>query len=343
MKKQCGGRSVLLALLLFVAAGQNVAGAASEITAKGNVSQGDNIPLLDQGQEKKIDEVQGQASVMLLESARWVDAFFDDGRAVAEENQTRATLKLALGYSKNDAFEIQPRLDLRLKLPGVSNRVNLLIAAAEDEDFNADNDPLTNTSLHQDSEKSEFTAALQYYLKETKKYNISFDTGASWQYLFAGLRYRASQDFGEWHGRFTNRLRYYTDDGLENRTFYDLENQLSGNWLFRATTSVNLLEGEKGVPHAQQFRLYQVLSPFQAISYESGVYFDTEPSHKLTDTQLVVRYRQRFYRDWLVLEISPRVTFPEDHDREVNPGIVVNLQADFGYNADEEGYRKIFH
>ena len=85
-----------------------------------------------------------------------------------------------------------------------------------------------------------------------------------------------------------------------------------------------------------------MLSAHQAISYESGVYFDTEPSYKMTDTLFVVRYRQRFFRDWLVLEISPRINFPEDHHREANPGIIVQFEAALGYKADEEGYRKIF-
>ena len=130
---------------------------------------------------------------------------------------------------------------------------------------------------------------------------------------------------------------------MENRASYDLDKQLSNKWLFRATTCVNLLEGVQGIPHAQQFKLYNVLSAIQAVSYDFGLYFDTEPRHQLVDTQFVVRYRQRFFRDWLVLEVSPRLTFPEDQNREVNPGIVITLQAALGFQAAEEGDRKIFH
>lgn len=305
-------------------------------------NQGSDIPLLDAVQEETVDEMQRDASEKLLETAEWIDSFFDDGRSIAEENTTRATLKLSLGYSKNNDFEIKPRFDLRLKLPQLSHRANIFIEAAEDEDFDIESDPISSRPAHTESENSRLTAGIKYFLKESKKYNISVDSGMSWNYLFAGLRLRAIHDLGEWQGRFTNRLRYYTDDGWENRATYDLEYQINKSLLFRTTTSAFLFEDDPGIPHSQYFRLYQVLSAYQALSYESGVYFDTKPSYAMTDTQLIVKYRQRFFRDWLILEISPRVSFPEDHDREPNPGIVFKLEAAIGYHPDEQGYRKVF-
>lgn len=304
--------------------------------------QGEDIPGLDPEQEKNLDEVQIAASAKLLDVANWIDSFFDDGRAVEEENTTRATIKLSLGYSRNDDFEIKPRFDWRLKLPKLSSRAQLFISASEDEDFDVDSDPISGRPAHEDAENSELTAGLKWFLKESDKYNVSFDTGASWDYLFAGVRFRAIQEYGSWLGRLTERLRYYTDDGLENKLSYDLERSLSTKMMFRTTTSINWYEDGDGFPHSQYFRLYQVLSEFQALSYEAGVYLDTEPSYKLTDLQFVVKYRQRFFRDWLMLEIAPRITFPEDHDYEFNPGIVFKLEASIGYRPGEAGYNKIF-
>ena len=85
-----------------------------------------------------------------------------------------------------------------------------------------------------------------------------------------------------------------------------------------------------------------MLTAIKAISYETAIYMETEPSYKMDDLQFIVKYRQRFYRDWLMLEISPRVSFPEDHDREINPGLFFKLEASFGNNAGEEGFKKIF-
>lgn len=336
---------LLIILLLFnMSKFVETATASDQHKPKGwGAEQGEDIPLLDQEQEEQLDIAQAQASSKLLTAAQWLDSFFEDGRSTAETNTTSATLKLALGYSKNDEFEIKPQFNLLLRLPQLSSRAHLFVEAADAEkEFNVGSDPITNRPTHTDSNYDQLTAGLRFFLRESKVDNVSLDTGASWDYLFAGLRYRFVQDLGKWHGRLTNRLRYYTDDGFENIASYDLEKQFNEKWLFRTTSTINLYEGESGVPHSQYFRFFQVLGPLQAISYEMGAYFDTDPSYKMTDTQCIVKYRQRFFRDWLVLEISPRISFPEDHDREANPGIIFNLEAAIGYKSDEEGYKKIF-
>lgn len=333
---------VIVVTSLFYCSSGCATAAALEQPEKWGAAQGEDIPMLSEEQEKSLDSAQKLASQKLLEAADWIDSFFDDRRWIVEENTSRATAKLSTGYSKNDNFEMKPRLDVRLKLPRLSERVNLFLEAAEDEDFNIGSNPLDDRPANNEGEDNELTAGIRYFLKETKRFNIIFDGGLSWDYLFAGARYRSLQNFGQWQGRFTNRLRYYTDEGLENKTAYDLERRLHVNWLFRTTTGVVLSEEEEGIPHSQYFRLFHVLSSHQAISYESGVYFDTEPSYKVTDTEFLARYRQRFFRDWLVLEITPKISFPEDHDRDANPGIIIQFEAALGYKADEEGYRKIF-
>lgn len=334
---------LLIVLLLLSGFSFSLTAQAVEPLEEWSTDQGEDIPGLDREQEKKLDEVQIMASAKLLDVANWIDSFFDDGRAVEEENSTRATIKLSMGYSRNDEFEIKPRFDWRLKLPKLSSRAQLFISASEDEDFDVDSDPITGRPAHEDSENSEFTAGLKWFLKESEKYNISFDTGASWDYLFAGVRFRAIQDYGYWQGRLTERLRYYTDDGLENKLTYDLERGFTTKTMFRTTTSINWYEDGDGFPHSQYFRLYQVLSEFQVLSYESGIYLDTDPSYTMTDLQFIIKYRQRYFRDWLILEIAPRITFPEDHDYEVNPGIVVKLEASIGYRPGVAGYNKLFH
>lgn len=303
--------------------------------------QGEHIPGLSLEREEALDSAQVEASELLFKAADWIDSFFDDGRYVNEDKESRATLKLSVGYSRNDDFEVKPRADIRLKLPMLSSRAQLLISAADDSDFDIDNDPVSDRPSSEDDDE-DFTAAIRFFLKESEKYNITFDSGASWNYLFAGVRFRSIQDFGEWLGRFTNRLRWYTDDGFENRATYDVETHFSKEFFFRATSSIKWYEERSGLPHSQFFRLYQVVDSLRALSYETGFYFDTEPSYKMTDTEFILKYRQRFYRDWLVLEVSPRISFPEDHDRDPNPGIIIKFEAAIGYNADEEGYRKVF-
>ena len=305
--------------------------------------QGENIPLLTTEHGEKLDDYKDLASNKLLEAAEWLDSFFDDSRSTSEENKTRGTVKLSTGYSRNDDLEFKPRFSLRLKLPRLSRRALLIIQGSDDEDFDIESNPVSNPSTsHEDSKYNDITVGLRQFLVEAERYNLSVDGGVSWDYLYAGVRFRNLQRFGDWQGRFTNRLRYYTDDGWENLAAYDLETYWDEKWLFRATSSLALREDGIGIPHSQYFRFYQVLNDHQVISYESGIFLNTEPSYQMADLQFFVRHRQRFYRDWLVLEIVPSVTFPKDHDYEFNPGIMFKFEATIGYSSDTEIYKKIF-
>lgn len=304
--------------------------------------QGSDIPILKESTEKQMDDMQEKATNLLLGSASWIDSFFDDDRSLDENNQTRATLKLAFGYSKDDEFEVKPRLNVRLQVPKLSEKAQIIISGSDDEDFDVEDNPLSKGTDHDNEDTSELTAALRYFLLQGEKYNVSFDTGVSWTYVFASLRYRAIREFGNWLARFTDRVKWYSDDGWENKAAIDLETYFNEQFFFRASTSAGVYEEKDGIPHGQIFKLFQVLSPLRAVSYEAGFYFGTEPEYSMTDAELVVKYRQRFYRDWLVFEIAPKINFPEDNDYEANPGIMFTFEATFGYEADKEGYKKIF-
>lgn len=172
--------------------------------------------------------------------------------------------------------------------------------------------------------------------------NISTTAGVSFNYAYAGLRYRGVYDYGTWQGRFVSRMRYYTDDGWESRNQYDIERHIFDKLLFRTTAEANWQEKENGIPHVLIFSLYQVLNADRALHYDIGNYFNTRPNYQMTDIVFRVRYRQRFYRDWLVAEVAPQVSFPKEYDREFNPGIIFKLEAEFGYKSYKDQMKQIF-
>lgn len=332
---------ITVTLLCFT---QATARAEIDIVDRGNaeeVIQGnkDDIPFLSQETEDTVDETHEQVSEKLLTAATWLDSFFDDSRYEAEENRTRAKLKLSAGIERDGNFEFKPRLSLRLHLPQAEGRLNLLISANDDEDFDVDRNANAMSSR---DEESNLTGALRYFLRETDKMNITTTAGVSLNYAYAGIRYRRLFDYSSWQGRFTSRLRYYTDDGWESRNQYDIERQVSDRLLFRTTLEANWEEEYNGLPHAVTFSLFQVLQADRAILYDVGNYFHTSPSYQMTDTVFRLRYRQRSYRDWLVFEVAPQVAFPKEYDREFTPGIIFKLEGDFGYATNREQFDNIF-
>ena len=307
-------------------------------------TQGDDIPYLSKEKEAQLDQLQEKGSALVLSAAEWIDSFFDDPRYLAEENRTRAKIKIGLGYSKFYDFETYGAIDLRLNLPRLERRANIFLRLNDDSDFDADSSPIPNTEGGLKNDREQLTAGVQYFLAMGEKYNVSTEVGASLNYLFAGLRFRHLHTLTDdgWSGRFTNRLRYYTDDGWENKASYDIEKFFGERFLSRSILTAVLSESREGMPFSAVTRLYQVFNIDSAIAYDVGAYFDTEPDLELTDFQIKLRYRQRFFRDWLVFEVAPLVTFPQEYDHELNPGILTRFEIDFGYLQDQEAYESIF-
>ena len=306
-----------------------------------DVMQGtrDDVPLVSQEREDSIDEKHEQTSEYLISAATWFDSFFGDERYSAEENRTTARLQLTTGMDRHESFEFKTRVRWRLHVPGIDKRLNLLISANDDEDFDVDK---AAGNLNSRDDDSNLTASLQRFLVQTKSMNISTTAGLSYNYVYAGLRYRGKFDYGSWQGRLVSRFRYYTDDGWETRNQYDIERQVSDTLLFRTTFEASWEEKKNGVPHRVIFSLFHVIGLDKALNYEIGNYFNTRPNYEMTDIVFRLRYRQRFYRDWLVLEASPLISFPQEYDREFNPGIIFKLEAEFGYKSYQNQFNNIF-
>ena len=90
-----------------------------------------------------LDSTQKQASTMLLNAAYWLDDFFSDDRVISEENKTRVKLELGFGYSRNDTFEIKPTISGRIDLPHFSKKLNLLVFASRNNDFDSEQNPIS--------------------------------------------------------------------------------------------------------------------------------------------------------------------------------------------------------
>ncbi len=307
----------------------------------GEVIQGkkDDIPLISAEREKQIDAVQARASERVITAATWFDSFFGDDRYVAEENRSSIRLHLNAGIDKHEELRFKSRIRMTLHMPQVDDRFNFLLSANDDEDFDVERDP---GNLNSRDDDANLTAALQYFLLQTENMNISSTAGLSYNYVYAGLRYRGMHNYGSWQGRVISRVRYYTDDGWEARNRYDIERQVSDKLLFRTTMDASWQEKYNGVPHGIIFSLFQVLNLDRAVQYTIGNYFHTRSNYHMTDLVLRVSYRQRFYRDWLVFEVEPQLSFPKEYDREINPGIIFKLEAEFGYKSYRDQFNRIF-
>lgn len=283
-----------------------------------------------------IDAAHAKVSSGVLATAAWLDSFFADPRFESETSETRIRVRFSVFAEEDETVEYESRANLRLDLPILEHRFQLLIAGdpEEEEDFQA----LSGTKGQAPelvSTDEDFSASLRYFLVKTLKRNISLRSGVKWRSgmptVFLEPRYRQSVPLDSWLFRFTQRVIGFTDGRTGVRTTLDLERKLRESLFFRTSADGSWSSDEDGYFYSLGFSVYKRYSPRRVVIYGWGNSFRTEPENRLDEVVLSVRYRQRILRDWLFSEVVPQISFPHERDYEATPGIMLRLEMLFGY------------
>ncbi len=270
----------------------------------------------------------------LTTTANWLDSFFRDERSEVEENTSSLRLRLSSFFEEGESVKPDARIRFRLVLPELEDRFHIMITGEQDK-----NDDIRDTLLDKNAEidqeaERNVNLSLRYFIRTAKDMNFSLKVGARINnfspVIYAGPRYRISKNIGAWLVRFTQEVKYFTDEGWESDTRFDFEKILKEDLFFRTRTEGYWFEQEYGYFYELNFSLYQVVDEDRAFQYVWNNYFETRPCHCLDQTLLGITYRRRFWRKWLFFEISPQLAFREEDDYRPTPGITFAVEALFG-------------
>ncbi len=296
-----------------------------------------------------VDKAHAGVSRSVYLTANWLDAFFGDERVEAEENRTLLKISLRSFTEAGAGLEIDPKISLKLRLPRLSKRLQLEVTRDTEADFALDSeDPLARRSVRQvrfeDEEERGFTAALRYFVKATRRANISLQAGLRVRFGtpvgFVGPRYRREIKLAPWALRFTQRLRWFTENRLESNTRLDLERPLAQDLFFRTTAGLSWFEDENNYFYDLRFFLFQPLSKRRSLAYEWNNFFQAkQPNHHLEEINLRMRYRQNILKDWLFFEVAPQIGFPKDRNFDFTPGIQFRIDLFFGGDKALKGLK----
>ena len=282
-----------------------------------------------------VDAVHRGISSAVIAPSRWFDSFFSDRQYEAENNKTRLKVRLGAFAEEGRGVGFVARTGLRLELPNTGRRLNLLIGGDADDDSDLENtraDDIREDAASTDSEN--VVAGFQYFLHRSIWSNVSAVTGIRLSggepIGILGARYRYSFPLNSWLARYTQSARWFTKNGFVVNGSLDFDRQLGENLLFRQTVKGAWYEDENGYFYGADFSLRQRLGPTRALSYHWDNQFQTKPNNRLEESNLRLRYRQVFWRDWLKFEVTPQLSFPRDRDFDPTPGIYAGIEISFG-------------
>lgn len=288
------------------------------------------------------DAIQAGISKSILASSMWLDSFFYDPRYAAEENRTRAIVRLEAFLEEDAHWDLRTRVQLKLVLPQLKNKAHLVVAGDPDEQTEEQAEAgVTAPPRPEANKERNVSSSLGYFFRSTDRVNISARVGVRYRHgdvvVFVRPHYRVLYDINGWALRLTQEIPYWTDAGWASLTAVDLEREFTNKFFLRTSLVGNWYEDVNGYFYSAVFSLRQPLSPRRALQYEWTNSFQTRPNNRLMEVLLAVRFRQRLWRDWLYYEIVPQARFPRErpevqnfHEFDLVPGIMFRIEMFFG-------------
>lgn len=260
-----------------------------------------------------------------------MDKFISDKRL--EDDNQRSRLKVSPALKLRDAagLDFSIRVNGKLRLPRFEDRVALVLSSIDDNESVLGD--LDRQQTLQKGDEGEGVASVRYYLKETLNFKASTDAGLRFRPEpdpRVTLRLRLYHHFERVTTRFTQTFFWEAQDGVGEKSQFDLDQQKPNAYLRRLSTTVLWSEASDGVEAGQSYSHYRYLSKRRVLGARVGVAGVLEPSARVENYTARLIYRQRLHRDWIFMELEPGVEFPRDRDFQATGFINLKFDIIFG-------------
>jgi hypothetical protein len=280
-----------------------------------------------------IDRAHERISSRITDTVDRLDAFLGEERIQEELNRSYLNLAV-LRISDEDGLEIKHEVKLKIVLPRLQNRLQLVIAR-EDEvgALESEDGKVGVKDLVRGSPSRDLTTALRLVLRATRDLNIYIDGGVRVRLhatVFTRLRYRKSVELDRWVVRFTQSVKW-EEQFAENPYQWevisrlDFERPMTPEYFFRTSLQGAWYEGQPGYFVTQGFSLVQQLSERRALVYEwatsalrgrridttndTAVIVDPDTRFRIEETGFKIRYRQTIGWPWLFFDADAELAF----------------------------------
>jgi hypothetical protein len=287
------------------------------------------------------DRAHGKLHKFLWRSAMEVDSWF--GANQPEEvyaAQTLGSITPIVLWDEYNGFSQRFRFRVKMPLPHLDERYNAFIGTFGRDEFITERDQQSGAIPRQRTggtiEEDQTLVGIQY---RQRREGPRFEADA-------GIRIRSPVDpFVKGGYRFEfdapNHIMislretgfWQNSEGFGLTSRLDVERALDIDSLIRWTASGTISQESEGVRGYSALTYYRALPRERAVAGQIFTSGEFDAAVPLGEYGLRVAYRQRLFRDWLVLELRPSVTWPKDRPEEPRKpswGIGIGFELMFG-------------
>lgn len=335
------------AIALAIALNVPCAGAQGDGQPDGGEAVPDEVLSPGESAKDSLEQHHEEWSQKILSTATYMDSFFDNERYSSTSNKTYLRFRASPIVDRN-GLSLNTYVDLRLLLPN-TERWLVNFGGDPDEEDRYGSSPLEDQE-RDDSGRNERNAYLgvSSFLKRTRTRNVGFGGGVRFRNVgivpYGTFKWIELWEFKNWDLRAMQRVRYYTDDGLEFKSQLDAEWPIAHKFFARGTGSILIKHHDPNKYMDLDYALYQYLTTRRAIKYQirTGYTSATGRSTYLASVNYEIQYRQQ-WRDWFYTNITPQISQYDSRDWKVDPGFRVDFNFRFGHEdayAFKSAYEK---
>ncbi len=262
----------------------------------------------------RVEDMHRRIGKRVLDLSDRIDDFFGDPRLELDAGKTRFRVRSELNLYDSGESKIRVRVRAHAVLPRTQHRVGLFLESFRDDVLNDFDDLFGDPAEDEGSPfESEQVSGVRAALFSNMRGKLTLDGGvklAEKPQTRIRLRWKEDHELGDlWSLRVIQGLEYRGEEGYGERTQLRFE---------RSVDEKLLRFGIEGVWFKEQhYSLLLSTSYFLPIGSRTVVRFNGDMTGVLgedparTGVGLGVAVRRRLYSDWLFVEVSPRLFWPD--------------------------------
>jgi len=252
--------------------------------------------------------------------------FFVDG----ESPDARATVsgKIRLGWEprSGDLGQFDSRFKVRVKLPALEDRVELLFT---DEDDNVNQQSIKAARNSELGNQEETTVAIQFRDKADSPMSYRIGFGRSSQ-LYARARFRQSHELTQKAAfNYFTEINYYSGDkfgaeinGIYSYAFNDDKAIEFGN-------SFRYRDNREDWFWRHELKYLYIYDAKQTFLFTAMIDGLSQPNYRKEQMLVSLRYKRNILRPWLFIEIEPYVIWLREENFRTSAGIAMRFEVHF--------------
>ena len=298
-----------------------------------SVTSENDIPSASQAQDSEqwFDIWQRSFTDTMDFTVKQLDGLFvsDSLPITSGRKEARAEGRIQLSWEPRSSMltDTDLRFRIRVRLPALKERVDLLLSDNEDETQNNTIRAARNTG---NNDRDRTTIALRFRPEQDSHYSYRVGAGRRDQ-LYAMTRYKDAFAFSkQWAMLYDAELYYYTRDRLGAELGWAVQYEMSKKHLIRQNNRFYFRDDTNDWLWRHEVHHLFSVDQHNAVIPHLMVEGLSQPNYRVEEIYGGFRWRNNMLRDWLFFEVEPFVLWLRKEDFKTSYGLALRVEAYYG-------------